>query len=75
MKNFLSIETNSQMDTLATNRYNRDSKHVESFYGMKEQNHQKVAEDRKAAYDDYMGRKDLQDQINKMNEHLDGIEE
>lgn len=31
-------------------------------------------DDRKAAHDDYMGRKDLQDQIDKMNEHLAGIE-
>jgi hypothetical protein len=42
-------------------RYIRDSKHVESFFDMKEKNHQKVMEERKAAYDDYMGRKDLQD--------------
>ena len=41
---------------------------------MKTKVHQKVMEARDAAHADYMGRKDLQDQIQKMNDHLEGIE-
>jgi len=41
---------------------------------LKEENHQKIADARAAADADYMGRKDLQDQITKMKEHLEGIE-
>lgn len=42
---------------------------------MKNDNHKKVTDGRTAAHADFMGRKDLQDQIDKMNEHLRGIEE
>ena len=41
---------------------------------MKTDNHQKIVDGRAAAHADFMGRKDLQDQIDKMNENLEGIE-
>ena len=57
-----------------SNRYTRDTKNVESFLKLKNDGHAKVVLAREAAHADYMGRKDLQDQITKMNEHLEGIE-
>ena len=74
MKNFLIIENSSKFSTLNENRYNRDAKQTESYLKLKEDNHKKILDGRGAADTDFMGRKDLQDQITKMKEHLENIE-
>ena len=68
------LDKGLQFGDLNGKRYQRDSAHVEGFLEMKTKVHQKVMEARDAAHADYMGRKDLQDQIQKMNDHLEGIE-
>jgi hypothetical protein len=68
------LDKGTQFGELNKLRFARDSKCVDGYLKMKKDNHKKISDARAAADADYMGRKDLQDLITKMNEHLEGIE-
>ena len=73
-ENVMILDKGTQFAELNKLRFERDTKCVQAFLKLKEDSHKKISDGRAAADADYMGRKDLQDQITKMNEHLEGIE-
>ena len=68
------LDKGTQFSELNKLRFERDTKCVQAYLKLKEDSHKKISDGRAAADADYMGRKDLQDQITKMNENLEGIE-
>lgn len=69
------LNKDEEFGKLNKERYEKiDKELAESFLKMKTDNHNKIVADKDAVEAVFMGNKELQDQINKMNEHLENIE-